>query len=169
MTTGERIKEARLRKGMTQQELASLTKINVRTIQRIESGEVTARLYSLQMIASVLGVDVQLLLPSEPNAAENIRENKFLVIMLHLSGFLLLPTLMIWFFEKDRVRDIRQHGVDVINFQLTMLVFLIPLLPLVVFPVLIALFTSAVILINTCKVIYNRPYHYPMTISFLKG
>lgn len=169
MRAGEQIKEARIQKGMTQQELATLAKTNVRTIQRIENGDVTARYYTLKVIATVLELDLALLMERDLGEPTDTRENRWLVVMLHLSGFLLLPTIMIWLFEKDRIRDIREHGVDVINFQLTMLVFLIPVLPLGGVPVLIALFTTAVILINTFKVIYNRPYHYPMTISFLKS
>ena len=40
MQTGKKIKEIRTSLGMTQQELASKLKVNLRTIQRIENGEV---------------------------------------------------------------------------------------------------------------------------------
>jgi transcriptional regulator with XRE-family HTH domain len=168
METGQRIREARIGKGMTQQELADKTKINVRTIQRIENGEVTARSYTLNILAGALEMDPRLLVNQDLDASTPVKENRSLLVLLHLSGFLLLPTVMIWFFEKDRIKGIRSHGIDVINFQLTMLVFLIPVLPLAFLPILIALFTSAIIIFNTFKVMLNRPYHYPMTISFLR-
>ena len=170
MKQGQQIKEARLRKGMTQQELADATKINIRTIQRIESGEVIARAYSLKMIASVLEIEPHLLIndqESETNEKE-VKVNKLWLAFLHLSGFLLLPTVMIWIFEKNRIQSIRKHVADIINFQLTMLVFLIPVLPLAFLPILIAIFTSVIIIMNTIRVIINRPYYYPFTISFLK-
>ena len=170
MKQGQQIKEARLRKGMTQQELADATKINIRTIQRIESGEVIARAYSLKMIASVLEIEPHLLIndqESETNEKE-VKVNKLWLAFLHLSGFLLLPTIMIWIFEKNRIQSIRKHVADIINFQLTMLVFLIPVLPLAFLPILIAIFTSVIIIMNTIRVIINRPYYYPFTISFLK-
>jgi len=40
MKTGEKIRDLRIKKGMTQEELAEKTELSVRTIQRIESGEV---------------------------------------------------------------------------------------------------------------------------------
>ena len=170
MKQGQQIKEARLRKGMTQQELADATKINIRTIQRIESGEVIARAYSLKMIASVLEIEPELLInnPEAEPIEKEFKVNKLWLAFLHLSGFLLLPTVMIWIFEKNRIQSIRKHVADIINFQLTMLVFLIPVLPLAFLPILIAIFTSVIIIMNTIRVIINRPYYYPFTISFLK-
>ena len=39
MTTGQLLKDLRLKKGLTQEELSSRTGISVRTIQRIEKDE----------------------------------------------------------------------------------------------------------------------------------
>jgi transcriptional regulator with XRE-family HTH domain len=47
---------ARRRKGFTQEELADLAHITVRTIQRIESGEGRPRAYTLKVIASILEI-----------------------------------------------------------------------------------------------------------------
>jgi transcriptional regulator with XRE-family HTH domain len=41
MTLSQKISAARNKKGITQEELAGLMKVSVRTIQRIESGEST--------------------------------------------------------------------------------------------------------------------------------
>jgi transcriptional regulator with XRE-family HTH domain len=169
MKPGQRIKVSRLEKGMTQHELATLTHINIRTIQRIENNEVIPRLHSLKTIAAVLNIELQLLLNTdipEPEIEKN--ENKVKLAGLHLSGLLLLPTLLIWLFEKDRNPDIKTHGIDVINFQLSMLAILLPCLFLAFVPVLIAIFTTVVVGVNTIKVMTNHPYHYPLTISFLK-
>lgn len=43
MKTGLVIKELRIKKGMTQEELAEKTELSARTIQRIENGEVDPR------------------------------------------------------------------------------------------------------------------------------
>lgn len=48
------IKDARQRKGYTQQELADLTGISIRSVQRIENGEVTPRGYTLRVLAEQL-------------------------------------------------------------------------------------------------------------------
>ena len=104
---------------MTQEELALKTNINIRTIQRIENDEVTARAYSLRVIAEVLDVDLAALQPDElqvhPDDIE--QQNKTMLVLLHLSGLLLLPALMIWLFEKGTTKGVREHGIDVINFH----------------------------------------------------
>jgi transcriptional regulator with XRE-family HTH domain len=51
------IKERRIKKGMTQQQLADDCGITLRTIQRIENGEVKPSLYSLNTISRVLEAD----------------------------------------------------------------------------------------------------------------
>ncbi|MCS4433569.1 helix-turn-helix domain-containing protein [Aquiflexum gelatinilyticum] len=54
---GQKILELRKAKGLTQEELVELCNINVRTIQRIEAGEVTPRSYTIKSILEVLGYD----------------------------------------------------------------------------------------------------------------
>jgi transcriptional regulator with XRE-family HTH domain len=54
---GKRISELRKEKGLTQEELVEQCNINVRTIQRIEAGEVNPRTYTIKTILNVLGVD----------------------------------------------------------------------------------------------------------------
>jgi transcriptional regulator with XRE-family HTH domain len=53
----QKISELRLERGMTQEALANATGISLRTIQRIEQGQVKPRAYSLKKIAEVLEVD----------------------------------------------------------------------------------------------------------------
>ena len=53
---GQKIQEWRKAKGLTQEELVEQCNINVRTIQRIEAGEVTPRSYTIKAILEVLGV-----------------------------------------------------------------------------------------------------------------
>lgn len=53
---GKKISELRKQKGLTQEELVAQCNINVRTIQRIEAGEVTPRSYTIKVILDVLGV-----------------------------------------------------------------------------------------------------------------
>ena len=59
MDLGERIKVARLEKGMTQNELAEATGISLRTIQRLEKGEVNASIYSRNQLEKVLPVSLK--------------------------------------------------------------------------------------------------------------
>ncbi|MFD2202503.1 helix-turn-helix domain-containing protein [Shivajiella indica] len=54
---GQKIQEWRKAKGLTQEELVERCNINVRTIQRIEAGEVTPRSYTVKAILEVLEVN----------------------------------------------------------------------------------------------------------------
>jgi len=55
---GRRILELRTEKGLTQEELVEKCNISVRTIQRIESGEVTPRSYTIKSILAALDSDL---------------------------------------------------------------------------------------------------------------
>ena len=172
MKTGQLIKELRLKKGITQEELASKTDLSVRTIQRIESGEVDPRIYTLQLIASALGVDYETLAMSEASMSETIRkENSKWLPLIHLSGLLILiaPPIIIWILKRDEVKDIKKHAVDVINYQLSISLYALPLVLLGIYPILIFLFiySQIMIIINTVKVTANQPYKYPLNIRFL--
>jgi uncharacterized Tic20 family protein/DNA-binding XRE family transcriptional regulator len=164
MTTGQFIRETRLKKGMTQEELATKTDISVRSIQRIENGDVNPR--SEEFLK--YGKD-------EPTTEQSRKNNNWLAL-LHVSGLfiLLIPPIIIWIWQKDKVPTIREHAIDVVNFQLSMLIYLIPSsilamvllgLPIVIF---LGVFSTTIIIINTIKVINHQPYKYPITIKILK-
>ncbi len=55
---GKRIAELRKAKGLTQEELVEKCNLNVRTLQRIESGEVTPRSYTIKIIFAALDYTV---------------------------------------------------------------------------------------------------------------
>jgi len=52
---GKKIAELRKAQGLTQEELVEKCNLNVRTLQRIESGEVMPRSYTIRLIFSALG------------------------------------------------------------------------------------------------------------------
>ncbi len=56
---GQKIQDLRKQKGLTQEELVEKCNINVRTIQRIEAGEVTPRPYTIKTILGALGHDLE--------------------------------------------------------------------------------------------------------------
>lgn len=69
---GKKITDARKIKGMSQEELAELSKVNLRTIQRIENNESEARGKTLSLICDVLEINLADLL----NSKSSINENK---------------------------------------------------------------------------------------------
>ncbi|MCW8982140.1 MAG: helix-turn-helix domain-containing protein, partial [Altibacter sp.] len=56
---GQKILELRRQKGLTQEELVEQCNINVRTIQRIEAGEVTPRSFTLKTFLNALGENLE--------------------------------------------------------------------------------------------------------------
>ena len=56
---GIKITELRKQKGLTQEELVERYNVTVRTIQRIESGETTPRIYTIKTILNALGLDYE--------------------------------------------------------------------------------------------------------------
>ena len=57
---GQQISEIRKQRGYTQSELAEECNVDIRTIQRIETGEVTPRLFTLRIINEKLGTNLDL-------------------------------------------------------------------------------------------------------------
>ena len=103
-------------------------------------------------------------------------ENTIWLALLHLSGLfiMLFPPIIIWAWKKNTIKNINPHAIDVINFQLSMLIYMILAgllvllligLPIVIF---LGIFSTVVIIINTIKVINNQSYKYPWCIKILK-
>ena len=89
---GKLINEIRNKKGVTQKELSESCNIDIRTIQRIESGEVVPRYSTLKLIADFLAYDFQLL-----NGNNNLQHNvsKDLLLISFVAGIL---NIINWFF-----------------------------------------------------------------------
>jgi transcriptional regulator with XRE-family HTH domain len=64
---GKKITELRKQKGLTQEELVKRCNVTVRTIQRIESGETTPRIYTIRTILNALGLDYEKVFEREYN------------------------------------------------------------------------------------------------------
>jgi transcriptional regulator with XRE-family HTH domain len=162
---------------MTQEELAAKTGVSARSIQRIENGEVEPRAFTLRAIASALETDFGALIHPEgwvSHDSSNDGGGIWLPLM-HLSGLfnLLIPSLTVWFWKKNKVAGIREHGIDVINFQLSMLIFIFPaglfagLLITIPILILLGMYSMFFVLLNTIKVMNHQKYKYPTVIRIL--
>ena len=176
METGKLIKELRIKKGMTQEELADKTEVSARTIQRIENGEVDPRAYTLQMIAKALEVDFSMFVENGSDEDQEIQkagDNNWLGL-LHLSGLLplILPTVLIWNRKKDKIKGINDHYQAVISFQLT--IWVIILGGLWIYwkadeptPLLAGLFLGGLFsVLNAIRVMNGRPYRHISIFKF---
>jgi transcriptional regulator with XRE-family HTH domain len=59
---GERIRELRLKKGISQEELSNEAEVPLSQIGRIERGEINPTISSIYVIAQALGIDLKTLL-----------------------------------------------------------------------------------------------------------
>jgi len=177
MTIGEYIKEKRLQMGMTQEELAAKTDISIRTIQRIENGEVDPRSYTLQMIAKVLDIDFSSFMENvknEDNEEIQVSDNNWLTF-IHLSGifYLIIPTIIIWNRKKGKIKGITDHYRAIITFQLSCwLGIILPGLFIYwkinqPFPLIFGIIGGVIIsIVNAMKVMNGKPYNYGPLINF---
>ena len=121
-----RIKELRVRKGLSQEELSEKTGLSLRTIQRIENGETEPRGDSLKRLTASLGVS-----PDEIIDWHLVEDNNVLCILnLSQIGFIIFPFLgivipmAIWILKKDKIIDVDKTGKSILNFQITWTVIL---------------------------------------------
>lgn len=135
---GFKITELRTQLGLTQEELASRCNINVRTIQRIEKGEVKPRAYTLKILSTSLGYD---LLNTEVNPSFN---NSAWVVSFYASSLIavFMPwaifvsiafVAFMWMKLKNESELIYEHGKNVINSQIVLVILSLLLLSFLFF------------------------------------
>jgi uncharacterized Tic20 family protein len=109
-------------RGITQESLAEVTGLNVRTIQRIESGDVDPRLYTLKSIADALDVNLEELLPEptqhELNQIAALHVTPIAFFFFPIIGNVMVPFIF-WMLKREDVNGINKHGKDILNGQLT--------------------------------------------------
>jgi transcriptional regulator with XRE-family HTH domain len=97
------IRQGRAAKGYTQKELSELSRISVRSIQRIESGELIPRSYTLRVLAGILDVSFESFGPAAPLAARKRQLNRAQRWILSIGGSILLM-LLAWAFLAQAAR-----------------------------------------------------------------
>lgn len=110
---GLRVAELRQQKGLTQERLAELCEVSLRTIQRIESGEVDPRAYTVHCLGKALDFDF---------GEQNTTHESLWLAALHVSSVfnILLIPLVLWLWKRSQSYRIDQQGRQVLNFQITM-------------------------------------------------
>lgn len=86
---GKRIKEIRLKKGLSQEELADASKVNLRTIQRIENNETKPREKTLQLIFNALEIEI---IEREKKSID-----KYLIWSSFLTLIIVIGSFISWF------------------------------------------------------------------------
>lgn len=117
---GEKIKDIRKKKGFSQEELAELAKVNLRTIQRIEKNESEPRGKTLNLICDALNINAEDILDYGKQT------DKSYLVFFHLSviAFLAIPVgniilpLILWMNKKDKIIGLKEIGANLLNFQI---------------------------------------------------
>jgi len=116
---GNTIKEIRISKGFSQEELANASLLNLRTIQRIEKNATRPYPKTLALISEALDVDLEQII-----LKENKEDRRYFQI-LHLSplamifmplGNIIAP-LVLWFVRKNSIIGLKKAGANLLNFQ----------------------------------------------------
>lgn len=183
---GNKLREARKNKGLSQEELALSAKVNLRTIQRIENNESEPRGKTMNLICKVLELNVEDIL----DFGKQIDKSYLIIFHLSVITFLAIPVgniilpMILWMTKKDKIIGLKEIGTNLLNFQITwsilayLSVTIFVLLKiqhynnrLVFFFIFIGLYALNIILpilfaVKTKK--GKTKYLYPILIKFIK-
>lgn len=185
-TIGNKISKIRKQKGMSQEELSDLSKINLRTLQRIEKDENQPSGNTLKSICDVLQLNVEDLMDYGKS-----EDNSYLMF-LHLSiisniviplGNIILP-LILWLNKRDKILNVNHQGKNILNFQILFSIASNLLIFTALFGIIshnfkgsyIFLLYFISIIVNICYAIYvsvrinkgEMRLYYPNPIKFVK-
>lgn len=111
-----------------------------------------------------------------------MKENRQLLVFTHLSQLLDLVTgiggfivpLLLWLVKKDEVFDMDRHGKAILNFRISMFLYLLICIPFVLLFglgllgfIVIGLFYIIFPIINAVRASNNQQPNYPLSIKFL--
>ena len=193
---GKKVKDLRMRQGLSQEELAEISQLSLRTIQRIENGETEPSGHSLKALASALKITPDDLIDWSQ------QEDKAFLSVLNLSslGFVFFPLLgviiplTLWILKKEKIRHVNETGKHILNFQITWSLVLFSLYGIIVLqmfflmtgynqigPVLLAkpfllfgifgvlyLYNLTMVVINTIRSQQEKKLVYKPAFRFLK-
>jgi len=90
-----------------------------------------------------------------------------------IGGFLV--PLIIWLIKKDEVFDMDRHGKAILNFRISMFIYLLICVPAILLFglgilgfIVIGIFYLIFPIINALRASNNQPPNYPLSIQFLK-
>jgi len=111
-----------------------------------------------------------------------MRKDNQLLVITHLSQLLDLVTiiggfvvpLILWLVKRNEVIGMDQHGKSILNFRISMFIYVLMCIPLVLFFglgllgfLLIGIFYFIFPIINAIKASNNQAPNYPLSIQFL--
>ncbi|MEM6720141.1 MAG: DUF4870 domain-containing protein [Bacteroidota bacterium] len=188
MNLASKVKALRNQKGLSQELLAEVAGLSLRTIQRIENDQTVPRGDTLKRLAIALDTS-----PDEIIDWKMQEDNEYLRLMnLSALWFLVFPLLGIliplikWIQKKDKLKNVNELGIAMLNFQITwtiifsiIFIFLaivyfgnewnfLSLLVLTSPLTLLYLYNCIVVISNTIHISKNKPFKYRLALPFIK-
>ncbi len=141
---GRKISELRKSKGLTQEELVEQCNISVRTIQRIEAGEVTPRSYTIKTILSALDYDLEKIKTEDSKVTKEFKklflleiddekETSFLIRQLNIAWISGIVYFLLGFVEVYADYYRHQENEMIINEVVYILLKIVLLISIVLF------------------------------------
>ncbi|QXP67677.1 MULTISPECIES: DUF4870 domain-containing protein [unclassified Polaribacter] len=112
-----------------------------------------------------------------------MKEDKQLLVLTHLSQLLDFVTgiggfivpLILWITKKDEIFGMDAHGKAILNFRISMFIYILICIPLIFLFglgilgfIVIGIFYLIFPIINAIKVSNNEAPNYPLSITFIK-
>ena len=112
-----------------------------------------------------------------------MKEDRQLLVLTHLSQLLDFVTgiggfivpLILWLTKRDEIFGMDAHGKAILNFRISMFIYILICIPLVFLLglgilgfIAIGFFYLIFPIINAIKASNNEPIYYPFTITFIK-
>ncbi|HMJ46567.1 MAG TPA: DUF4870 domain-containing protein [Ferruginibacter sp.] len=124
-TRGDKIKEARLKAGLSEDELAKKIQFTKKTIVRIENSQTDVYRNALLNLATALDIDVDEL-RDDYTQLEGLQTDKEMRLMLYISQFFFLfypffgviAPYLVWMYYRQQSTGINGEARAVIRFQL---------------------------------------------------
>jgi len=111
-----------------------------------------------------------------------MREDRQLLVITHLSqlitlligfGSLIVP-LVLWITQKEKIYAMNEHGKQILNFQLSLIIYSLLCVPLILLFglgllgfIIIGIFAITFPIINAVRVSNGETTRYPLSLNFI--
>jgi uncharacterized Tic20 family protein len=111
-----------------------------------------------------------------------MKQNRQLIVLTHLSqlvtliigfGSLLLP-LILWFTNKEKIYNMDAHGKNILNFQISLLIYSLICIPLILLLglgvlglIVLGIVSIVFPIINAIKASKGETPKYPLSLNFI--
>lgn len=113
------------------------------------------------------------ILPADPIPTQDEKNLALIMHVLSLAGLSLIAPLIVWLVKKDESTFINAQGRELLNFQLSFLIYAVICIPLclvvigIPLLILVALASLVLTIIGLVKAAEGKIYRFPLTIKML--